>query len=360
MTHVGLDALTKRYGGTREPVVDHLSLDIESGGIVALLGPSGCGKTTTLRMIAGLLAPTSGDVRFDGESVLDVPAERRSAVMVFQEHVLFPYMNVEQNVGFGLRMRGVDAKTIQRRVAEMLELVHLPETRERRPSQLSGGQQQRVALARALITEPRVLLLDEPLSNLDTHLRDEMRALILRVQRQLNVTTVMVTHDQQDALLLADKIALIFDGVLQQYCPPHDFYRRPASERVARFFGGVNFLPAHWTGERAETPMGVFRVDLPEDVDIPPGQVTLTIRPEHIQLGIDGNSVLAKSNTASGELVECIYVGTHTRCKIQSGEVQIEATSGTDSPVALGEGGQVLVRFLPDRIWLLQEQRVRQ
>lgn len=353
MTHVELDKLTKQYAGAERPAVDTLSLDIKPGSIVAMLGPSGCGKTTTLRMIAGLLAPTAGDIRLDGESVLDVPAERRSAVMVFQEHVLFPYMNVEQNVGFGLRMRGVDKGTIQRRVAEMLELVRLPDIGKRRPSQLSGGQQQRVALARALITEPRVLLLDEPLSNLDAHLRDEMRSLVLNVQRQLGVTTVIVTHDQQDALLLADRIALIFDGVLQQYCPPHDFYRRPASERVARFFGGVNFLPAHWTGDRVETGMGTFGVELPPDVHVPPGRVMLTIRPEHVQLGPDGNASSGEPNTCTGRMAECIYLGTHTRCKIQLGDRTVEATSGTDSPVAVGEGGQVSVHFPPDRIWLL-------
>ena len=355
MTRVELDELTRRYPGASQPAVDRLSLDIAPGSITALLGPSGCGKTTTLKMIAGLLALTGGDIRFDGSSVLGVPAERRSAVMVFQDHILFPYMNVEQNVGFGLRMRGVHKGTIQRRVADMLELVRLPDIGKRRPGQLSGGQQQRVALARALITEPRVLLLDEPLSNLDAHLRDEMRALVLRVQRQLNVTTVMVTHDQQDALFLADQIALMFDGVLQQYCPPPHFYRRPASERVARFFGGVNFLPAHWTGERAETPIGDFVVELPADVRIPPGQVTLTIRPEHVQLAVDGNPVPETSNACTGQLIECIYVGTHTRCAIQSGEHQIEATSGTDSPIAFGEGGKVRLHFPPDRIWLLEK-----
>jgi len=352
MTHVELDALTKRYTDASQPAVNHLSLEIEPGRIVALLGPSGCGKTTTLRMIAGLLPPTTGDIRFDGESVLAVPAEKRSAVMVFQEHILFPYMNVEQNVGFGLKMRGVDRNIIRQKVMDMLDLVRLPDIAQRRPNQLSGGQQQRVALARALITEPRVLLLDEPLSNLDAHLRDEMRDLVLRVQRELGITTIMVTHDQQDALLLADKIALIFEGVLQQYAKPTDFYRHPVSERVARFFGGINFLPAAWTGEVAETPMATFRVDLPDGVRVPPGPVTLTIRPEHIQLGVAG-----KPNTCAGRMRECIYVGTHTRCKIELGEYEIEATSGTDSPVALGEGGEVRVHFPPERLWLLPRDK---
>jgi ABC-type Fe3+/spermidine/putrescine transport system ATPase subunit len=350
MTHVELDNLTHVYLGTDQPAVDDMSLDIPPGRIVALLGPSGCGKTTTLKAIAGLLHPTAGDIRFDGESVLPVPAERRSAVMVFQEHALFPYMNVERNVGFGLQMRAVDRQTIRRAVREMLDLVRLPDIGPRRPDQLSGGQQQRVALARALITEPRVLLLDEPLSNLDAHLRDEMRDLIRRVQRQFEITTVMVTHDQQDALLLADLIGLMFEGVLHQVGPPTDFYRRPVSKRVARFFGGVNFLPAEWTGERVETPMGSFRVELPEGADVSPGPVTLTIRPEHIQMGVDEGA-----NTCVGLMRECIYVGTHTRCKIELDGHDIEATSPTDAPVALGEGGEVRVHLPPHRLWLLPE-----
>ena len=353
MTRVELEGLTYRYRGAARPAVNEVSLNMPPGRIVALLGPSGCGKTTTLKAIAGLLSPTSGDVRFDGESVLAVPAEERSAVMVFQEHALFPYMGVEQNVGFGLKMRGLDKRTIRQRVREMLELVRLPNIGPRRPDQLSGGQQQRVALARALVTQPRVLLLDEPLSNLDAHLRDEMRDLVLTVQRQLGITTVIVTHDQQDALLLADSIGLMFDGALHQYGPPTDFYRHPSSERVARFFGGVNFLPATWTGDVARTSIGTFHVDVPDGVDVPSGPVTLTIRPEHIELGAgDG------PNTCVGLMHECIYVGTHTRCKIQLGAHQIEATSGTDSPVARGEGGELRIRFPPDRLWLLKEQEV--
>ena len=232
MTHIILDVLTKVYSGTQVPAVDRFSLDIPHGELVAFLGPSGCGKTTTLKMIAGLIRPTSGGILFDSENVLPIPAEKRGAVMVFQNYLLFPYMSIGDNVGFGLKMRGVDKKTMRQKVQEMLELVKLPDISNRRPNQLSGGQQQRVALARALITEPRVLLLDEPLSNLDAHLRDEMRELILTIQKELNVTTIFVTHDQEEAVLLADQIALIFEGVLQQYASPGEFYQRPISEEA--------------------------------------------------------------------------------------------------------------------------------
>ncbi|MGB1289372.1 MAG: ABC transporter ATP-binding protein, partial [Aggregatilineales bacterium] len=209
MTHVILDKIQKIYPGATIPAVDDFSLDIPSGRLVAFLGPSGCGKTTTLKMIAGLINPTAGRITFDGDDILPIPSEKRGAVMVFQNYLLFPYMSVGDNVGFGLKMRGVDKKTIQKKVQQMLELVKLPDIAKRRPAQLSGGQQQRVALARALITEPRVLLLDEPLSNLDAHLRDEMRELILMIQRDLKVTTVFVTHDQEEAVMLADRIALM-------------------------------------------------------------------------------------------------------------------------------------------------------
>ena len=191
MTHVSIQSLTKVYPGATEPSLNKLSLEIESGELTALLGPSGCGKTTTMKMIAGLLAPTSGDVTFDGRSILADKPEHRGVVMVFQNYLLFPYMSVADNVGFGLKMRKVDKSEIDRRVADILALVKLPDLGKRRPSELSGGQQQRVALARALIVQPKVLLLDEPLSNLDAHLRIEMRDLIRSLQQEMGITTIL-------------------------------------------------------------------------------------------------------------------------------------------------------------------------
>ena len=207
MTQVAIKELTKVYPGADAPSVDNLTLDIGSGDLAALLGPSGCGKTTTMKMIAGLLPPTAGDVAFDGRSVLNDKPENRGVVMVFQNYLLFPYMSVADNIGFGLKMRKVPRGEIARRVGEMLELVRLPDLGARRPRELSGGQQQRVALARALIVKPRVLLLDEPLSNLDAHLRFEMRDLIRGLQQEMGITTIFVTHDQEEAVVLADRIA---------------------------------------------------------------------------------------------------------------------------------------------------------
>ena len=347
MTRLTLSGLTKRYTPAGRPAVDNLSLEIPAGSVAALLGPSGCGKTTTLRMIAGLVAPTTGDILFDGVSVLGVPAERRSAVMVFQEHALFPFMNVRRNVAFGLEVRGEDRTTIESRVDEMLELVRLPGYGERRPSELSGGQRQRVALARALITRPRLLLLDEPLANLDAHLRDEMRGLIRSIQEETGVTTIIVTHDQEEAVLLADRIALLFDGVLVHDDHPQELFQHPRSERAARFFGGLNFIPARRSGGSAVTPIGTFDLDPEITARMPEGDGILTIRPEHIRVGAaDG------PNTVRGMLHSCIFMGTHTRCKIRIGEFEIEALKGIDN-MMIQEGEGIGVAFPPEHVWVL-------
>jgi ABC-type Fe3+/spermidine/putrescine transport system ATPase subunit len=348
MTHVVLENLTKSYDGKTE-AVRKLNLDMPNGEITALLGPSGSGKSTTLKMIAGLESLTAGVIYFDGEDVGRVPTEQRSAVMVFQNHLLFPHMSVAGNVGFGLKMRGVDRETRQKRVAEMLALVQLPGVGQRRPNQLSGGQQQRIALARALITEPKVLLLDEPLSNLDVHLRDEMRDLILCVQRETAITTVLVTHDQQEAVLLADQIALMFDGELQQVGPPSDFYRVPKTERVARFFGGLNFFPATVDGSTARTAFGAFQMAEASAIQ---GAALLTIRPEQIQLG-----VAVRENTVQGIVTAVIYGGTTTRYKVDCDGQVVEMLRAADLPGTINGGDVVMLRFPPEHLWTLAEKR---
>lgn len=346
MTQLTLSHLTKVYPGSTVKAVDDLDLDISSGQLHALLGPSGCGKTTTMKMIAGLLKATSGDILFDGQSVLNKPAERRGAVMVFQNYLLFPYMSVGDNVGFGLKMRGVDKATIRRRVGEMLELVKLPGVEARRPNQLSGGQQQRIALARALIVEPKLLLLDEPLSNLDAHLRDEMRELIRGIQAQLGITTVFVTHDQEEAVVLADKIALMFDGKLQQYDTPERFYESPATERVARFFGGQNFLPGAMVDGRLETPLGDFVV---HHGAVNSGPATLSIRPESIEMGVAPEA----GNVFEGQVQSFVYVGTHTRYYVAAGEHVFHVVTEPQAIHKYGPGDTVRLRFAPERIWVL-------
>jgi ABC-type Fe3+/spermidine/putrescine transport system ATPase subunit len=232
-TALTLDRLTAGYG--EQPVLRDFTLDVAGGELVALLGPSGCGKTTVLKIIAGLLQPVTGEVRFNGESVLRVPTEKRGAVMVFQKPLLFPYLTVAENVAFGLKMRRSDK--IRERVSEMLRLLQLEGYESRRPSELSGGQEQRVALARALVTEPRVLLLDEPFSALDENLRTELRLQVRELQKRLGITTIFVTHDQVEAAMVSDRIALLLDGRVEQAGAPRDFYNSPSTVDVARFFG---------------------------------------------------------------------------------------------------------------------------
>lgn len=345
MTHVSIQSLTKVYPGATEPSLNKLSLEIESGELTALLGPSGCGKTTTMKMIAGLLAPTSGDVTFDGRSILADKPEHRGVVMVFQNYLLFPYMSVADNVGFGLKMRKVDKSEIDRRVADILALVKLPDLGKRRPSELSGGQQQRVALARALIVQPKVLLLDEPLSNLDAHLRIEMRDLIRSLQQEMGITTIFVTHDQEEAVVLADKVALILDGTMKQYDSPDVFYKRPVDEATARFFGGQNFVKGHSRSGFFESGFGSLK--LPEQSI--EGEGTLTFRPENVRIAADH----LQENTLTATLVDQIYLGTQTRLKLMIGDQEIEAISNPNDVEGLINGQQLAVTIPSDAVWML-------
>ncbi|WP_309665525.1 ABC transporter ATP-binding protein [Tabrizicola sp.] len=344
MTRVSMQSLTKTYPGAQKPALDGLTLDIESGELLALLGPSGCGKTTTMKLIAGQLEPTAGEIAFDGASILHQPPDRRGAVMVFQNSLLFPYMSVADNIGFGLKMRHRPKAEIAARVADMLALVQLPDLGHRRPADLSGGQQQRVALARALIVEPRVLLLDEPLSSLDTHLRFEMRDLIRSLQKDLCITTIFVTHDQEEAVVLADRIALILDGRLRQVDRPDQFYRRPADQTVARFFGGHNFVPGTSDGAVFQSNLGPLL--LPQGARKGPG--TLTFRPESIRIGIGAE------NTLSARLVERVYLGTQTRLRLMVKDVMIEAVLSPDLVDGLETGAELDLTVPPQCLWVLE------
>ncbi len=348
---------TYRCSSFRDRFGDHLAvrelnLDIESGEMVAFLGPSGCGKTTTLRMITGLLQPSSGDVLFNGKSVVDIPTEkRRGAVMVFQKHLLFPTMNVAQNVGFGLKMSGVDKKEINRRVTEILELVELPELETRKAHELSGGQQQRVALARALVVQPQVLLLDEPLANLDANLRITMRQLIRNIQSEMGITAIFVTHDQEEAVMLADRVALMFDGVLQQVGEPDAFYQRPRTTRVARFFRNSNLLPGVKTGAAVETAVG--RIEVDEQVSAADGPVVLTVRPEEVRIA-DSDSGAA--NVVPAVIKSVIYMGTHTQLIADIGgstwSVQGPATMTAE------EGARIEFELPKKHLWIVEDDSV--
>ncbi len=343
MTTVVLKDLERRFGDVI--AVKNLNLEIQSGELVAFLGPSGCGKTTTLRMVTGLLLPTSGDVLFDGKSMLAIPTEKRGAVMVFQKHLLFPTMNVGGNVGFGLRMQGVDRKEIDRRVAEILELVRLPGFESRRAHELSGGQQQRIALARALVVRPKVLLLDEPLANLDANLRLEMRELIRNIQREMGITTVFVTHDQEEAVMLADRIALMFDGVLQQYDVPQAFYECPRSVKVANFFRNENILAGTKRGGTVQTALGTLEIDAAK-ITQPDGDVLVTVRPEDVHLIVDTNT-----NVIQAKVLAQVYMGTYTQVQLDVAGHKWLAHGPTDFQTQVG--ATIPVALPRTHIWLL-------
>jgi putative spermidine/putrescine transport system ATP-binding protein len=281
--------LVKRYaGGTSEPAVHDLSLEVDEGELVCLLGPSGCGKTTTLRMIGGFLTPDSGDVLIDGTSVVRQPPEQRPTAMVFQRYALWPHMTVFDNVAFGLQVRRRPKDEVRRRVDQVLELVGLHDLGRRRPGQLSGGQQQRVALARALVIEPRILLLDEPLSNLDAQLRVHMRGELTAIQRRVGITTVFVTHDQEEAMSIADRIAVMRAGVLEQLDSPEALYARPATLFVATFLGAMNRLDTRLNAN-GQLGAGPFRLDRPPGAPLDPSApLVVGIRPEDVVLEEQG------------------------------------------------------------------------
>ena len=299
--------LAKSFGGAR--VVDDVSFAVEAGGFLTLLGPSGSGKTTTLRMIAGFEEPTAGEILLGGEDIVDRPPYRRNIGVVFQQYALFPHLTVYQNVAYPLEMRRVPKRDIGPRVERALELVRLTGFVSRYPRQLSGGQQQRVALARAIVFEPPLLLMDEPLGALDKRLRELMQIEVRHLQRQLGITTVSVTHDQVEALLMSDVIAVLDHGRLQQVGPPLDVYRRPANQFVADFIGESNLLAGSIdaSGEEAAvfSSRKGLRVRIPSSTRLR-GAAHLVVRPEYLRVG---EAAQATQNRYPAEVLEVLYLG---------------------------------------------------
>ncbi len=308
---VSIRGVTKRFGSGDDEVVavDNIDLSIADGEFFAMLGPSGCGKTTTLRMIAGLEFPTSGSLKIFGDEVGTLPPNKRPVNTVFQNYALFPHMNVIDNVGFGLRMQGVDKATASKRAAELISLVQLAGMEQRKPSQLSGGQQQRVALARALVNQPKVLLLDEPLGALDLKLRQEMQLELKSLQRELGVSFVFVTHDQEEALTMSDRIVVMHDGRLLQVGSAEDLYERPVNRFVADFIGQTNLVEAT-VGDGDMIVLGNgSKVAAP--TNHPAGtKVAMSLRPEVISIGPRG-SVPAEhqADSLDGVVSTAVYLG---------------------------------------------------
>src|SRR3989454_3103019 len=308
MARLELRDITKRFG--RVAAADRVSVEVADGEFLTLLGPSGCGKTTTLRIIAGLVDPDEGEVLLDGVAVQHLPAHRRQTAMVFQSYALFPHMTVSENIGFGLRMRALSADLIRQRVGEALALVELEGLSDRYPRQLSGGQQQRVAVARAIVTRPKVLLFDEPLSNLDAKLRERLRLELRALQPRRGVTTVYVTHDQAEALALSDRVAVMFGGKVVEIGTPRQVYRTPRVRVTAEFLGVTNFLEGKVAAVAdghyiVQTPLGVGEAEAGLGVRV--GEVgALSFRPEDVRIGrYEGTAI-------TGRVLHAPYLGSGT------------------------------------------------
>ncbi|HXX36935.1 MAG TPA: ABC transporter ATP-binding protein [bacterium] len=345
MGRVEIRGLTKRFGSV--VALSAVDLDVHGGEFISLLGPSGCGKSTALNCLAGLVDPDAGQILLDGVDLAPVPPERRGFGVVFQSYALFPHMTVAANVAFGLEMMGVRSDAVVRRVGQALALVHLEDLGDRYPAQLSGGQQQRVALARALVIEPRLLLMDEPLSNLDAKLRLEMRLEIRRLHQTLGLTTFYVTHDQEEALSLSDRIALIKDGVLRQVGTPEEVYLHPQSSFVANFFGYRNLFPVHvdaMRGDRANVSApGNLRLEGTARSGVEQGMdAVAAVRPEDVEVLPAGS---APGIAATIEFAE--FVGDAFECSVvaDAGAPFVVRTSAR-----WVRGAQVVLRVDPDRL----------
>ena len=345
---VRFEAVTKRFGAVA--AIETLSLDIAHGEFFALLGPSGCGKTTLLRMLAGFEAPTAGRILLDGEDIGAVPPHRRPVNMMFQNYALFPHLTVEGNVGFGLRQENVARAESAKRVAEMLALVRLQGFGERRVDELSGGQRQRVALARSLIKRPQVLLLDEPLAALDKKLRAETQFELMELQRKLGTTFVIVTHDQEEAMIVADRIAVMDRGRLMQVAPPAEIYERPNSRWVADFIGEVTLIEGRVSGNGVvDTTLGQLRVASNETVRLG-GKIWLALRPEKIS--IHSERPAGGLNAVSGTVAEVGYRGNISIYKVRLADRSVMkatlANAGTHDKASFRVGDLVWLSWPPD------------
>jgi iron(III) transport system ATP-binding protein len=356
MTPIRIDDVSKRFGST--PAVDRVTLSVAGGELFFLLGPSGCGKTTLLRILAGFVQPDAGHIYFGEQRITDLPPRARGAGMVFQTYALWPHMTVAKNVAYGLQVRGVAWVEVAQRVERILKLVRMEGFGNRRPNQLSGGQQQRVALARALVIEPRVLLLDEPLSNLDARLRDEMREEIRRLHHETRLTMIYVTHDQKEALALADRLAVMDRGRLVQVGTPAAVYDRPATRFVARFLGDSNFVEGmvREAGDpcTVDTPLGPLRGVAGNGRPAVGAAVVCSIRPHALSLGPDAGMA---ANRIAAQVEQVAFLGELLHVRVLAAEkVSLLVTSLPHAAARLQAGAAVTLSVPPEQVVLLNEK----
>ncbi len=357
MAFLDLVNIRKEFGSNQAPAVDDFNLQVTRGEFVSFLGPSGCGKTTTLRMIAGFETPTSGAIRLDGVDITYKAPNQRNVGMVFQAYALFPNMTVAENIGFGMKIKKQPAEKIRQRVGELLDLIHLPDKGGNYPYQLSGGQQQRVALARALAIEPQVLLLDEPLSALDAKIRDELRSEIRRIQMQLGITTIYVTHDQQEAMALSDRVVVMSRGVIEQIGAPFEIYNYPQTMFVASFVGTLNQLRC----QVVESASGRLSYDGQSiktggAIQQPNGAaVTLMLRPEELRFGPEGGE-----NQLKGRVEVVNFLGSTVRVTVKVGQATLTLDVFNERKLELPKVGETYtVSFPPHACWVMAEPAAR-
>jgi putative spermidine/putrescine transport system ATP-binding protein/spermidine/putrescine transport system ATP-binding protein len=350
LTGVETASISKRYGPVR--VLDRVSASFKSGLLTSILGPSGSGKTTLLRVIGGFIAPDEGEIRFGSEDVTSVPLWRRNVGMVFQSYALFPHMTVRDNVVFGLNRRGIRGEAARREVARVLEMVRLTGFEHRRPRELSGGQQQRVALARAMVTKPRVLLLDEPLSALDRRLRQEMQIELRRIQRESGLTTILVTHDQEEALALSDLVVILDRGRIVQEGQPADIYERPRTQFAASFLGDANFFTGRVTDGGIEVADSLLRTS--DSLPAAGTTATVAVRPEKVRIGLA--QAADHDNRLQATVREIVYggaVSTYLLAGLDGSPIKLQVQNRDAVPAALGE--RVTLHWSPTHTVVIQD-----
>jgi iron(III) transport system ATP-binding protein len=350
-----LKNLVKIFGSGEKAVtaVDDVNLEVKEGELVTLLGPSGCGKTTTLRMVSGFELPTSGEILLDGENISMTPPNKRPTTMVFQNYALFPHLTVYENIAYGLKLRKEPAREVRRKTEEVMRLVGLQGMSDRSPAQLSGGQQQRVSLARSLIMEPKVLLLDEPLSNLDAKLRVSTRIEIRKLQQRVGITSVYVTHDQEEAMTLSDRVVIMHQGKIQQVGTPNEIYAHPVNRFVAGFIGQANFLESRIIGAvsdgKVELDIMGRRIRVPVPKDFSAGErVLLVVRPESIELETK------KPDTLTGTVRQSVYLGSQMiyEVEVEKKLLTVEIANPQDH-IVFSEGEEVTVTFREKSLHIL-------